>query len=106
MRLIFGMILEELGGLLDGHLEDVVDVLAAVADLERLVVEALAAAVVADDLDVRQELHRHRLHAGARAALAATAVDVEGEAPLRVQPRAFASGTCAKRSRMRSKTLV
>jgi hypothetical protein len=51
------VVLEELARLLDGHVEHVGDVLAAVDDLERLAVVALAAADLALDEDVRQEVH-------------------------------------------------
>ncbi len=63
------------------HLEHLVDVLPAVADLERLAVVALAVADIAGDVDVGQEMHFHLRHAVALAGLAAPALHVEGEAP-------------------------
>ncbi len=47
-------------GVLDGHVEHVGDVLALVADLERLAVVALAVADLAGDVDVGEEVHLDR----------------------------------------------
>ena len=49
--------LEELERLLDGHLQDLGDVLALVVDLERLAVVALALADLALHVHVGQEVH-------------------------------------------------
>ena len=70
---------EELGGLLDRHVEDLGDRLALVVHLEGLPVVPGALAHLARDVDVRQEVHLdlHRAVAGAR--LAAAALDVERE---------------------------
>src|SRR5690606_26118537 len=73
--------LEELGGLGDRHLEHLGDVLALVVHLERVAVVALAAADLAVDVDVGQEVHLDLQRAVARARLAAPALDVEAEAP-------------------------
>jgi hypothetical protein len=43
--------------LLDRHVEHVGDVLALEADVQRLAVVALAVALLARDVDVRQEVH-------------------------------------------------
>ena len=72
-------VLEEARGILDGHVEHFVDVLAAVADLERLAVITLAAAHVTRHVHVRQEVHFHADHAVTLAGLAASALDVEAE---------------------------
>ena len=48
---------EELGGLLDRHVEHLGDGLALVVDLERLAVVAGAVADLARDVDVGQEVH-------------------------------------------------
>ncbi len=79
---------EEIGGVLDRHLQNVIDVLAFVADLQRLAVVALAAADVAGHVDVRQEVHLDLDHAVALAGLAAAALDVEAEAARLVAARA------------------
>ena len=72
--------LEELVGLLDGHFQHVVDVLALVADGEGVLLVAAAAALVAGHMDRREEVHLDDLDARALALLAASAGDVEGEA--------------------------
>ena len=71
---------EEADGLLDAHLEHLGDVLALVADLERLAVVALAVADLAGHVDVGQEVHLDLDLAVALAGLAAAALDVEAEA--------------------------
>src|SRR5512138_1074467 len=74
-------IAKELERILDGHLEHLVDVLALVADLERLAVVSPAFAHVARHVDVRQEMHLDLDHAVALACLASAAFDVEAKAP-------------------------
>jgi hypothetical protein len=80
LRAITGTGLEELQRVLDGHVEHLVDVLALVADLQRLAVVALALADVAGHVDVGQEVHLDLDDAVALAGLAAPALDVEAEA--------------------------
>ena len=58
---------EEPGRLVDRHREHVLHALVLPADLERVGVEARAAALLADHFDWRQEVHLQRLHAGALA---------------------------------------
>ena len=70
---------EEAQGLLDGHVEHVVDVLALVLDLEDVGLVAGAVAVFAGQLDVGEELHFDGDGAVALAGVAAAAGDVEGE---------------------------
>ena len=70
---------EELEGVVDGQVQDVVDVLPLVADLEDLALEPLPLAGLAGQGDVGQELHLHDLLAGALAVLAAAAGRVERE---------------------------
>src|SRR6476659_426497 len=72
--------LEQIGGLLDRHVEHVGDRLVLELDLQRLAVVALALAHVAGDVDVGQKVHLDLDHAVALAGLAAPALDVEGEA--------------------------
>ena len=79
--------LEELQGLLDGHVQDVGDRAALEADLQRLAVVALAVALFAGDVDVRQEVHLDLDLPVAAADLAAPALDVEAEAARLVAPR-------------------
>ena len=71
---------EEVDGLVDRHVEDFGDVLALVADLERLAVVARALADLAGHVDVGQEVHLDLEDAVAFAGLAAAALDVEAEA--------------------------
>ena len=66
--------------LLDAHLEHLGDVLALVADLERLAVVALALADLAGHVHVGQEVHLDLDLPVALAGLAAAALDVEAEA--------------------------
>ncbi len=73
--------LEERDRLFDGHVEDISDRLALEADLERLAVVAPAVALFARDVDIRQEVHLDADLAVAAADLAASALDVEREAP-------------------------
>jgi hypothetical protein len=80
-------VLEEVDGLLHRHVEHVRDRLALEADVERLAVVALAVALLARDVHVRQEVHLDLDLAVAAADLAAPALDVEGEAPGLVAPR-------------------
>ena len=74
-----GPVGEELEGVVDGQVEDVVDRLAPVADLEDLGLEALPLAGLAGQGHVRQELHLDDLLARALALLAAAAGRVERE---------------------------
>src|SRR4051812_34375288 len=69
---------EELESLRARHLEDIGNVLALVADIERLAIVAPALADVALDEDIGQKVHLDALHAVALAGLAAAALDVEG----------------------------
>ena len=80
LRLIF----KEGAGFVDGHVENIGDVLALEAHLKSLAVIALAVADLAGDVDIRQEVHLYLQQAVAAAGLAAAALDVEGEAPLAV----------------------
>src|SRR5438270_1607966 len=70
---------EEAHRLVDGHLEDVVHVLLVIRHLHDLLVEASAAALLADDLHVREKLHVDADRAGALALLATAASGVERE---------------------------
>ena len=79
-----GIAREELGRLVDAHLEHVGDRLALVLHLERLRVVALALADFARHVDVGQEVHLDLDDAVALARFAAAALDVEREAPRRV----------------------
>ena len=74
---------EEFDRLVDAHREHFADVAAAIRDRQRLGIEALAAAGVAQHLDVRQEAHLDRLHALPFAAFAAAARRVERKATRR-----------------------
>src|SRR5947209_8217264 len=61
------------------HVENIVDVLAAVANVQDLRLEARALALLADQFNVCEELHPDRDRAVALAYVAATAGHVEGE---------------------------
>src|SRR5690606_38394842 len=79
---------EELTRFADGQPQNIGDVLAAVAYFQRGLIEALALALVAGDVNVGQEVHLHLAYAVALARLATAAFGVEGEAPGRVPTRA------------------
>ena len=57
------------------------DVAVAIADLERLAVVAAAAAHIARDVDIGQEMHFDADQSIALAGFAASAADIEAEAP-------------------------
>ena len=80
--------------LLDGHVEHVGDRLALEADVERLLVVALAVALLARHVDVGQEVHLDLDLPVAAAHLAAPALDVEREAPglVAARPRLLGLG--------------
>ena len=82
-----GDVLEELARLRDRHVEHVGDAGLAVAHLQRLAVVAPAAARLALDVDVGQEVHLDADDAVALAGLAAPALDVERVAPRLVAAR-------------------
>ena len=86
MRRIFGNVAEQLDGLAAGHVEHVADRAAVVGDGERLGVVAPAAARVALDPHIGQEVHLDAELAVAFAAIAATARHVETEAARRITP--------------------
>ncbi len=71
--------LEEVGRFVDGHLEDVGDVLALVGDVEHLFLVAFAAAGLALEIEIGQKLHLDLHHALALALLAAPPRHVEAE---------------------------
>ena len=73
------MRVEELERLLNRHVEDIGDGLAAVADLHRFPVVALAPAILALDVHVRQEVHLDGPQARPLAGLAAAPDHIEGE---------------------------
>ena len=75
-----GHVPEELERVLDGHLEHFVNILALVANLERLPVVSLAAADVAGHVHVRQEVHLDLDDAVALAGFATSTLDVKTEA--------------------------
>ena len=75
------MVGEEVQRLLHVHIQHIGDVLALVADLQRLAVEARALALLARHPHVGQEVHLDALLAVPLARLAAPALDVEAEPP-------------------------
>src|SRR5205814_4416329 len=89
---------EEARGVLDRHVEHLGDRLAAVADLERLLVEASALASLAENLDLGHELERGGDQATAGADLAAATLVVEAEAPDRVAAAAALGRGCEERA--------
>src|SRR3984893_10931916 len=78
---------EEIGALVDRHVEHVGDALAAEQHFEGLAVVAAALADVALDIDVRQKMHLDLDDAVALAGLAAPALDVEREAAGQIAAR-------------------
>src|ERR1700746_145510 len=75
---------EELGALVDRHVEHIGDALGAEQYFEGLAIVAPALADVALDIDVRQEVHLDLDDAVALAGLAAPTLDIEREAPGRI----------------------
>ena len=75
-----GHVLEEVDGLVDGHVEHVGYGLAFIAHLKGLAVVAASVTFLAGHLNVGQEVHLDGLVAVAAAGLAAAALDVEREA--------------------------
>ena len=75
-----GLMLEELYGLIDCHVEDIGDGFPLEAYLEGLAVVAAPSAVFAGDEDIGEEIHLDGLVAVPFAGLASAAGDVEGEA--------------------------
>ena len=73
----FGNTGEKSQGFARGHLENIVDILAAIANVENAGLEASAAAFLADELDVGEKLHFNGDGAIALAGLAAATGDVE-----------------------------
>src|SRR5690348_6776596 len=72
---------EELDRIEHRHVEDVGDVLALVLDFERVPIVALAAAYLAGDVNIGQEMHLDADDAVALARLAAAAFHVERKTP-------------------------
>ena len=74
------LVSEEVDGLVDGHVESMSSTFLPVpADFEHVLLEALAAARLALEVEVGEELHLDLDHAVALADLAAPAGDVERE---------------------------
>ena len=71
---------EEFARHFDGHLQDVVDVLAFVMHFEGFAVVAFAVTDIAGNIDVRQKVHLDFDYAVALTGFTATALDVEREA--------------------------
>ena len=81
-----GYALEELERLVDGHLENLVDVLPLVTNLQGFPIETPALAHVTGDVHVRKEVHLDPGGPRPLTAFAAPALDIEREAPGRVAP--------------------
>ena len=81
-------VVEQLQGLLHGHVQHLGDGAVAELDFQRLAVVASSAADLAGDGDVGEELHLNLGVAVALTCLAAPALDVEGEATWSVAPDA------------------
>ena len=97
--------LEEVGRLLDRHVQHLGDGAALVVHLEGLPVVPGALADLARDVDVRQEVHLDLDGAVAGAVLAAAALDVERE-PARPVPADLRLGGLGEQPRMWSNTPV
>ena len=79
-------VLEEAEGLLDGHVEDLGDVLVLVPHVEGIQVEPMPAADIAGHIDVREEVHLDLDQAVPLAGLAAPPLHVEAEPARFVAP--------------------
>jgi hypothetical protein len=75
---------KKLCSLADGHVQNIANRLALVLHLKRFSVVASPLAVLTDYVDVRQKVHLDLDGAIASAGLAASTLDVEGEATLQV----------------------
>ena len=71
--------LEEIDCDVYSHIEYIIDTLAFIADFESLLVVAIAAARLALDIDIGQEIHLDGLHSCATTLLATTTLDIERE---------------------------
>ena len=71
------MVLEELTGLINGHLENVRDILAVVPYFQSLTVISLTLTDVACDVDVRKEMHLDLVNAISCSGFASAALGVE-----------------------------
>ena len=78
-NLLLAVGFEEVEGLVDGHFEEVVNVLSLKTHVEDFVFEAVAVAGFAFENEVGHELHLHLHRAFALALFATAAVGVEGE---------------------------
>gem|GEM_PF-3061300 len=74
-----GHVLEQLQGLLDVHLQHVVNTLPSIADLQRFAVEAFALTDRAGDPDVREEIHLQLVRPVPLASFAPAAGAIEAE---------------------------
>src|SRR5262249_25550460 len=72
-------VLEEAERFFDGHVQYIGDVLASIMNLQRLCVVACAAADLAIDIHIRQEVHLDALGPLPLARFASAALDVEAE---------------------------
>src|SRR5208283_3839628 len=75
----FGDIHEEGQGFAHGHIENIMDIPAVVANVKNAALEALAAAFLADQLNVGQELHFNGDGAIALASFATSPGDIKGK---------------------------
>ena len=98
--------LEERQGVLHGHLQHFVNVLALIANVEGFAVVALALAHIAGHVDVRQEVHLDFADAVALTGLAAAAFDVEAEASGLIAARARLLGARKQLSHRREDARV
>jgi len=85
-------------------LQNLVDILAVIADFQNAALEARAAAFLANEFDVREKLHFHGDRAVALTSFAAASRNIEGKMTGGVAA-AFESGVSAKTSRIASKAL-
>src|SRR6185503_18088910 len=72
---------EEIGRLGNRHIEDIGDRLVLEFDFQRLTIVALAVALVAGDIDIRQKVHLDLENAVTLAGLATAALHIEREPP-------------------------
>ena len=74
-----GNLLEKLIGLGYRHLQHVIDTASLVLDRKRILLVTVAAALIADDIDRRQEVHFYHLDTGPFTSLATASCDIERE---------------------------
>jgi hypothetical protein len=73
--------------ILNGHLQNLMDIATLIANIQRFAVIALTLALITGHINIRQEMHRHLNHPIALTGLAPPTLDVETETARLITPR-------------------